>query len=243
MLIAIVADLHANLEATRAVFKAIDALSVDSVVCLGDVAGYYTNPNEVIDIIRERRVRTLMGNHDAAACGLEEPWFFNSKAQAAITWQAEVLRDDNRDWLRSLPPQINLNEAFLCVHGAPTNRDDYILDWLDAMRQFEFLNDAPVRACFYGHSHRAAAIAEKGTSSNEGDIKRCSIMADNRYFINPGSVGQPRDGNPLAAFGLFNTDEMTFDFHRTEYDIEKTAQKVIDAGLPLALARRLSLGK
>ncbi|NIA16370.1 MAG: metallophosphoesterase [Nitrospiraceae bacterium] len=243
MLIAVIADLHANLEATRAVFGAVDALAPDAVVCLGDVAGYNANPNEVIDIIRERRIRTLMGNHDAAACGLEEPWFFNSKAQAAIEWQAGVLRDDNRDWLRGLPPHIDLNEYFLCVHGAPANRDDYILDWLDAMRQFESLNDTPVKACFFGHSHRVTAIAEKGSASNEDNPKRCLIAQDNRYFLNPGSVGQPRDGNPLAAFGLLNSDEMTFDFHRVEYDIETTAQKIVDAGLPLALARRLSRGK
>ena len=243
MLIGVISDLHANLEATLAVLGKLDTIRPDRIVCLGDVAGYSANPNEVIDILRQREIVTLMGNHDAAACGLEMPWFFNARAQAAIEWQAERLRTDNRHWLRDLPRTIRCDESSLCVHGAPRNRDDYILDWLDAMRQLEFLNGTGIRVCLFGHSHFAALFGEKGSAPSAGTPDRHTLDRENRYLINPGSVGQPRDGDSRAAFGLFETEAMTFEFHRVEYDIEETARKIVDAGLPVELARRLPRGR
>ncbi|MBI5092028.1 MAG: metallophosphoesterase family protein [Candidatus Hydrogenedentes bacterium] len=237
------ADLHANLEATQAILKKLDEIRPDRIICLGDLAGYNANPNEVIDLIRERDIACLMGNHDAAACGLEEPWFFNSHAQAAISWQAERLREDNRRWLRNLPPAIRLNGKFIGVHGALVSRDDYILDWLDAMRQMDALEESGVRICFFGHSHRASLFSEKGGVEITGQTITCQLHRNNRYFINPGSVGQPRDHDCRAAFGLFDTANLTFEFCRVEYDIEITAGKILACGLPAGLANRLAAGR
>ncbi|MBN2311897.1 MAG: metallophosphoesterase family protein [Candidatus Hydrogenedentes bacterium] len=243
MLIAIVADLHANLEATQAVFKEIDIRKPDKIVCLGDLTGYNANPNEVVDFVREREIPCVMGNHDAAVCGLEDPWFFRAAAKKAIEWQFDKLSDDNRRWLSSCPEQVVFRGNYLGVHGSPSSRDDYIIDWLDAMRQLEFLNGREVNACFFGHSHRPSFFSEKGnaTPGNTGNIRQ--LHPSNRYFINPGAVGQPRDRDPRAAFGLFDLQRMTFEFCRVEYDIETCQKKIMQAGLPGELARRLARGK
>jgi len=243
MRIAIIADLHANLEATRAVFDAIDALSPDRVFCLGDLTGYNAQPNEVIDILRERDIPTIMGNHDAAVCGLEEPWFFRAAAKKAIEWQLDVTRDDNREWLIRAPEQIVFSRVCLGVHGSPSSRDDYIIDWLDAMRQLEFINGRDIQVCFFGHSHRPSFFNEKGPAQVVSPGTVHELRPVNRYFINPGAVGQPRDRDPRAAFGLFDLERMTFEFCRVEYNIEVCARKIMQAGLPMELASRLSKGK
>jgi diadenosine tetraphosphatase ApaH/serine/threonine PP2A family protein phosphatase len=243
MLVGIIADLHANLEATLAVFRRLDEIRPDRLVCLGDLAGYNTNPNEVIDIIRERRIPCLMGNHDAAASGLEEPWFFNSRAQAALKWQIERLRDDNRQFLRELPEQLAFHEGCLGVHGSPGNRDDYILDWLDAVGQVKYLEEKGAWLCFFGHSHHASLFSERGAAHINEKTGRWTLYRGNRYFINPGAVGQPRDRDPRAAFGIFDTEANTFEFHRVPYDIETTARKILAVGLPPELAARLSAGR
>jgi diadenosine tetraphosphatase ApaH/serine/threonine PP2A family protein phosphatase len=243
MLLGILADLHANLEATRAVLGALDAIGPDGLICLGDIAGYNANPNRVIDLVREREIPTVMGNHDAAACGLEEPWFFNAKAQEAIAWHTEQIREDNVSWLASLPARSTFSRVCMGVHGSPANRDAYIVDWLDAMRNFEYLDGASVSICFFGHTHRASLFGEKGTILSGRRSTRYLLDPQNRYLINPGSVGQPRDRDPRAAFGLFDTDSYVFEFRRVEYDVHAAAQKVLKAGLPEELARRLITGR
>lgn len=242
MQIAIIADLHANLEATLAVFREIDKRKPDKIVCLGDLTGYNANPNEVVDIIREREIPCIMGNHDAAVCGIEDPWFFRAAAKQVIEWQVDEIRDDNRRWLAMCPEQVVFRSTCLGVHGSPSSRDDYIIDWLDAMRQLEYLNGRDVTICFFGHSHRPSFFSEKGnTTVSNSNIRQ--FHPANRYFVNPGAVGQPRDRDPRAAFGIFDTDKMTFEFCRTEYDIDTCQRKILAAGLPLELARRLAVGK
>jgi diadenosine tetraphosphatase ApaH/serine/threonine PP2A family protein phosphatase len=243
MRVAIIADLHGNLEATQAVFEAIDNRSPDRVFCLGDLCGYNAQPNEVIEIVREREIPTIMGNHDAAVCGLEDPWFFRAAAKTAIEWQRERIHDGNREWMARAPEQMVFHRTYLGVHGSPGSRDDYIVDWLDAMRQLQFLNGRDITVCFFGHTHRPSFFSEKGTTqlATSGSAHELRVMS--RYFINPGAVGQPRDGDPRAAFGLLDTDKMTFEFCRVEYDVDLCAAKVLAAGLPGELAKRLSKGK
>ncbi len=243
MLIAIITDLHANLEATRAVFTEIDKRKPDSILCLGDLTGYNANPNEVIDIIRERKIPTIMGNHDAAVCGLEDPWFFRAAAKKAVEWQFDRVRPDNKRWLAQAPEQMTFEPNCMGVHGAPSSRDDYIIDWLDAMRQMEFIVNKNVNVCFFGHSHRPAFFCEQGNMQVLETPSIQHLRPRTRYLINPGAAGQPRDRDPRAAYGLFDTTKMTFEFCRVEYDIEACASKVIEAGLPPMLARRLSKGK
>lgn len=243
MLIAIIADLHANLEATGAVFEGIERRKPDKILCLGDLTGYNANPNEVVDEVRGRAIPCVMGNHDAACCGLEDPWFFRAAAKKAIETHFEFLRDDNKRWLSSCPEQITFNGTCLGVHGSPSSRDDYIVDWLDAMRQLEYLNGRSINVCFFGHSHRPSFFSEKGSSNNISAGVVVQLQPGNRYFINPGAVGQPRDRDPRAAFGLFDTTKMTFEFCRVEYDVKTTQRKILQAGLPGELARRLAKGK
>lgn len=243
MLVGIIADLHANLEATQAVLHQLDLIRPKKIVCLGDITGYYANPNEVIEEVRKRGIETIMGNHDAAVCGIEEPWFFNEAAQSAVRWQSENLLDEHRAWLAGAPTEMRINEDVLAVHGAPGNRDDYIVDWLDAMRHVEHLIRANARVCFFGHSHRVSLFSERGASPRSVQSNCYNLALDNRYFINPGSVGQPRDHDPRAAFGLYESEKRMFEFCRVDYDFEKTAQKAINAGLPPALANRLYKGK
>ncbi|MDQ1256479.1 MAG: Metallophosphoesterase family protein [Candidatus Hydrogenedentes bacterium] len=244
MLIAIIADPHANIEALTAVMKEIDARRPGQIYCLGDLTGYNASLNEVVDLIRQRNIASIMGNHDAAVCGLEDPWFFRSAAQAAVAWQRDQLRADNREWLARAPEQITVGNTVLAVHGAPASRDEYIVDWLGAMQQLQFLNGRGIQICFFGHSHRASFFSERGNTSDAvpqpGVIK---LQPGNRYFINPGAVGQPRDHDPRAAFGLFDSDNMTFEFCRVEYDIDRCMDRIIDADLPKELARRLRKGK
>lgn len=244
MRIALIADLHSNLEATTAVLNEIDRRAPDKILCLGDLTGYNANPNEVVDLVRERQIPTIMGNHDAAVCGLEDPWFFRSAAKRAIEWQVEQLRDDNRRWLAALPEQIQFAGHCLGVHGSPSSRDDYIIDWLDAMRQLEYLNGREnIKVCFFGHSHRPSFFSEKGTTNPSNGSAEHTLHPSNRYFINPGAVGQPRDRDPRAAFGIYDSDRMHFEFCRVEYELETTARKIAMVGLPNDLARRLAKGK
>lgn len=243
MLIAIIADLHSNLEATEAVFNEIDKRNPDRIVCLGDLTGYNASPNEVVEIVRARGIPTVMGNHDAAVCGLEDPWFFRSSAKKVIEWQSEILQPEHKRWLAQAPEQMPFDGVCLGVHGSPSSRDDYIIDWLDAMRQMEYLNGRNTRFCFFGHSHRVSFFSERGNTDNIEYGKPYPLLPSNRYFINPGAVGQPRDRDPRAAFGFFDGVKNTFEFVRVEYDIAACQQRILRAGLPRELAKRLEKGK
>jgi predicted phosphodiesterase len=243
MRVAVIADLHANLEATQAVFRELDGLKPDRVLCLGDLAGYNAEPNEVIAWIRERDIPAIMGNHDAAVSGIEDPAFFRDSAKRVVEWQVQCLNEDNRKWLSRLPEQIVFGQFYLSVHGSPASRDEYIIDWLDAMRQLEMLNGREISVCFFGHSHRPSLFSEKGAAEEIKPGTIVTLRPMNRYFINPGAVGQPRDRDPRAAYGIFDSEKMTFEFCRVEYDIEACAKKILAAGLPPELAKRLSKGK
>jgi diadenosine tetraphosphatase ApaH/serine/threonine PP2A family protein phosphatase len=243
MRLAVISDVHSNLEAFQAVLTKIDEVGVDRIYHLGDIVGYNTNPNECVDILRERNIHTIMGNHDAAACGLEDPWFFRSAAKKAALWTGDQLRDDVREFLRGLPDEATFDGGCLGVHGSPTSRDDYIIDWLDAMRQLEYLNGRPIDIVFFGHSHKVSLFSERGTTHSLEAAQEHKLQRNNRYFINTGAVGQPRDRDPRAAFGVLDTESLVIQFHRVPYDVETTCEKIVRAGLPVKLARRLHQGK
>jgi predicted phosphodiesterase len=238
---AIVSDIHANLEAFCAVLERIDEMDVDQIVCLGDVVGYNASPNECADIIRDRNIQTVLGNHDAVACGVEEPWGFNPVALAAALWTREHLTEENLEWLRGLPDVLNF-ESFVAVHGAPKNRNTYLFTWEDILPHLSFLEEQNCNICFIGHTHSPGIFSTDGVYSVDDD-SRFALGTGKSFFINPGSVGQPRDSNPHAAFGILDTEENTFEQVRLKYPIEKAAKRVVDAGLPQFLADRLALGK
>ena len=238
---AIISDIHANLEAFCAVLERIDEMDVDQIVCLGDVVGYNASPNECVALMRERNIQTVLGNHDAVACGIEEPWGFNPVALAAAVWTREALTEENLEWIRNLPDMLNF-ESFVTVHGAPKNRNTYLFTWEDILPHLSFLEEQNCNICFIGHTHSPGIFSTDGVYSVDDDSK-FALGTGKSFFINPGSVGQPRDGNPHAAFGILDIEENTFEQVRLKYPIEKAAKRVIEANLPQFLAERLSLGK
>lgn len=238
---AIISDLHANLEAVQAVLTKIDALGVDQVVCLGDVVGYNANPNECVEIIREREIPTVCGNHDAVACGLEEPWGFNPIALSAALWTRDHLEPENQQWLRQLPVNRSFDH-FLASHGTPMDRDPYLFTWEDALPYFDYVAQLNHRLCFFGHTHCPAIFSGDGMYALDSESKFL-LNDDKIFFINPGSVGQPRDGDPRASFGLLDTEQKVYELVRVEYPVEKAAERIMASKLPNFLAQRLFLGR
>ena len=238
---AIISDLHANLEALTTVLAAIEETGVDQIVCLGDVVGYNASPNECVEIVRAREIPTICGNHDAVACGIEEPWGFNPVALQAALWTRETLTEDNLTWLKDLPDTL-LFEDFLAVHGAPVNRDTYLFSWEDILPHVAHVEDQGALLCFFGHTHCPGIFSTDGLYTVDDDSK--FALGDNKlFFINPGSVGQPRDCDPRASFGLLDTDTQEFELVRLDYPLEEAALRVVDSGLPPFLAERLARGR
>ncbi len=238
---AIISDTHANIDAFEAVLKVIDDMGVDRIVHLGDVIGYNAAPNECCEIIRERNIPTILGNHDAVACHLEEPWGFNPVALEAALWTREHTDPDHLEWLRTLPDGLNFG-AFAAVHGAPKNHNTYLFSWEDVLPHMYYLEEQNCDFCMVGHTHSPAIFSEDGVYTVDDD-GRFELGNGKGFFINPGAVGQPRDGNPLAAFGLVDTDTRVFEQIRVPYPVEKAAKRILEAGLPTFLAERLALGR
>lgn len=267
---AIISDLHSNLEALTAVLDKIDGAGVDRIVCLGDVVGYNANPNECVSIMRERAIPTICGNHDAVACGMAEPWGFNPIALAAALWTRENLTPASLDWLRSLPDSRRF-EDFLAVHGSPMDRDTYMFGWEDILPHLDYLREQDCSLCFFGHTHFPGIFSADGVYTVDddsrfhlrearGDREGTDDTSSNRtarpssgtprgrrtskeFFINPGSVGQPRDGDPRAAYGILDTAKGEYELVRVPYPIKQAAERAIAAGLPHFLAERLYLGR
>jgi len=238
---AIVSDVHANIDSLQCMLSSMG--SDDALISLGDVVGYGPDPNECVAALRERATHAVLGNHDLAAVenfGVEN---FNPAARAAISWTQGKLEDDAKRWLNSLPYELRLPD-FLLVHGAPVDYFEYILDKAAAARAFE-RTDA--RIVFVGHTH----IAEYWDRDAEGNIGHrhmqqggeVELEADKRYIIDVGSVGQPRDLNPLACYVEYDADTGRVRWVRYQYPIEEVQRKIRAAGLPPYLANRLSAGR
>jgi diadenosine tetraphosphatase ApaH/serine/threonine PP2A family protein phosphatase len=215
----------------------------DQIVCLGDVVGYGPNPNECVEAMRMRSAVTVLGNHDLAAIDNFGLAYFNPAAQEAMRWTQRVITPENVSWLNSLGYEFRAPE-FLLVHGAPVNYFEYILDKAGAARAFA-ATDAPL--IFIGHTHIAEyyALEPDGSISHKhmqqgGEIP---LAAGTRYLINVGSVGQPRDLNPRAAFGIYDVDARNVTIVRFDYAIASVQEKIVSADLPAALARRLLAGR
>ncbi len=240
---AILSDIHANIEALRAVLGRIAELGADRIVCLGDIIGYNANPNECIDIVRSEEITCVMGNHDAAACGLEEPDGFNPAAKIAVLWTRNKLRAEHRTFLRELPREMPVDDFFLC-HGSVHDTNRYVMEDSDVRDNFSLMEMLPKRptVCFFGHTHIQTAYSLSGYLIARELGESIRIDAGKRYLVNPGGVGQPRDDDPRAAFLIYDQRERAVVFHRVEYDIAACQDKIITAGLPTRLAERLSLG-
>ncbi len=239
---AVISDVHSNLEALGAVLHSIDTIGVDSILCLGDIVGYNADPNECVEIIRERGIVAVMGNHDERVAGIKEPHDFNPIAADAVYWTREELTEENLEYLRGLPRRLLLHDGIMMIHGWVNDTDRYIMNPHDAEVNFHMLAESGSRLCFFGHPHVAVAyIRERGEVGYSFD-EQLSLEEEKEYLINPGGAGQPRDRDPRAPFLIYDSDQKTVTFHRVEYDIEKTMEKILYAGLPRTLAERLRSG-
>ena len=246
----ILSDIHANLEALKAVLDA--ATPFDVLWNLGDVVGYGASPNEVIDLIRPKSQLTVRGNHDRVCCGLTSSLGFNPIARAAAHWTHEELTPHNREWLRDLPQgPIEPEQGLVsCAHGSPLNEDQYILNMRDAWAP---LQQMPTAITFFGHTHIQGGFSQKEHDwhelrpqyprTNEAASWTMPIPPGTRHLINPGSVGQPRDYDWRAAFAIYDSDAAEITFHRVPYDITASQGRILMAGLPERLAARLVEGR
>ena len=237
---AIIADIHANLEALEVVLSDAKEQKCTHYCCLGDVVGYNASPKECLDIIRDAGMPCVKGNHDEY-CSMESNLEgFNPHAAEAIQWTRNQLTEEDRDWLRNLK-YIRMVASFSVVHATldGPQRWGYVFDRLAAAASFTYQNTS---VCFFGHTHVPVAFI-RDTLVRGGTYSKFKIESGRKYFINVGSVGQPRDGIPKAAYVLYNMDESTVELRRLDYDIPKTQGKIRAAGLPERLAERLALGK
>lgn len=239
----LISDIHANLEALETVLAALQKEAVDQILCLGDVIGYGPNPNECVKLVQQHAAVCLIGNHDEASLGRVDLDLFNYMARQAIEWTTDQLSDESKDFLRSLQYTKSYGE-FMIVHASPDEprRWNYILNLEDATQGFEAFTE-PI--CFIGHSHTPWVIPlppdGRMRVSHEYPL---AVKDDCRYLINIGSVGQPRDRNPDAAFGILETGPLRYTLKRVPYDVAKTQKKIRDTGaLPAFLADRLASGQ
>ncbi len=237
---AILSDIHANLEALRAVLA--DAGSrADAILCLGDVVGYGADPLPCVEIVAERAQAIVSGNHEHAVAGLLDLGWFNAYARAAAEWTRDCLDDDHRAWLASRPLALEVGDATL-VHASPDRPEDwdYLVSAADGYAAFPAF---ATRLCFVGHSH-VPAVWSLGSSGREYQTGAMEIDLEHgrRYIVNVGSVGQPRDGDTRAAYALWDVDHGRVMIRRVAYDFEATKTKILAAGLPSFLAHRLSRG-
>jgi len=238
----IVSDIHGNLEALESVLADLEKRQVDSILCLGDLIGYGPNPNECVDLIKDRAEVVLAGNHDYAPLDKLDLSYFNPWARSAIEWTKERLSASSVEFLLALPLKKEIYGVTL-VHSTPLQPEEwnYIITIGDAQKNFPQFDN---QVCFIGHSHVPIVIV----MDSEED---CRVIQDNplqiqdglRYIINVGSVGQPRDLNPLAAFGIYDDSEQRYELFRVEYDIGKTQKKIRESLLPEYLAERLEVGQ
>jgi len=239
--IAVFSDIHANLHALEAVLAEVDRESPDELWCLGDTVGYGPRPNECVNLVRARSSLALCGNHDLAVLGTIDITEFSGDAGRAARWTRSVLGPPQRDWLAGLAPSAKRDEAEL-FHGSPRDAVwDYVLS--EEVAQTSLLaTTAPL--VLVGHSHVALALAAEngyvqGGLAPDGTVAE---LGGRRWLLNPGSVGQPRDGDPRAAWLLADLDGGVATFRRVAYDIEQTQAEIRARGLPEGLATRLSHG-
>lgn len=242
----VLSDIHSNHEALSAVLAHIRRKRWDKAVVLGDIVGYGANPNQAIDAIRTLKpLVAIRGNHDKVCSGVENGEMFNRIALHAALWTRKRLTRPNLRWLRQLPegPAV-VDGAFGIAHGTPIDEDAYIFGEIEALNVFR---RTTFPLCFFGHSHFPVVFAltpdAVQTVLTVPPVFRFQLEPGVRYLVNPGSIGQPRDGNPLASFAIFDDLSRTVTIYRVPYRIECAQQKILEAGLPRPLADRLALGR
>lgn len=221
MKIAVISDIHSNLYALRQVLKEIGKLDI---ICCGDLVGYNPFPNEVVEMVRELEIPCVLGNHDHATITGNTTWF-NPYAARAIEWTRSELSEENMEFLKTLP--MVYEDMVYMVHGSPENQlEEYVFPDYPERILNRFFDYTEKDIMILGHTHVPF-----------------SLKIDNRLIFNPGAVGQPRDGNPMASFAVLDTGLKEVEFKRVEYDIDKVAREITEKGLPEFLAHRLYQGR
>jgi predicted phosphodiesterase len=232
MRIAIISDIHSNLEALTKALEIIDKISVNEIICLGDIIGYGANPNECVELVHQHCKIVIKGNHEDAINNLELVEHFTDNARKAIAWTRNQLTKENVNYLQGLPLSIK-KENLMFVHATPCDPKswDYILDKNTAVRSFQCFSES---LCFIGHTHTPEIFSAYGRTA--------AISKEERYLINIGSIGQPRDRNPNLSFGLLDTELWKYENIRAPYDVETAVLKILRADLPPRLGHRLLTG-
>ncbi len=245
----VVSDVHGNLQALQAVLSA--AGSFDELWNLGDIVGYGANPNEVIETVRPLARINVRGNHDRVCCGLSTSAGFNPVAAEAAAWTQGQLTPANLDWLRAMPQgPIRASERVLCAHGSPLNEDHYIISMRDAWTPLQRMS---AEITFFGHTHVQGGFSQQApewqeirplyASQNDAGQFTIDVPAGSRHLINPGSVGQPRDGDWRAGFAIYDNAQERVTFFRILYDVSAAQKAIRSAHLPERLASRLGTGR
>jgi predicted phosphodiesterase len=244
----ILSDLHANREALDAVLQHA-AGRYDQAICCGDLVGYGADPNSVVDWVRANCLLTIRGNHDKACTGVDDLEWFNPVAKTAAIWTRNNMTPDNAEWTRELPqgPLSVAGAGFQAVHGSPFDEDEYVIAAEEAGQAFTYLE---TRLAFFGHTHvqggfiwNHSRVETIMRTSPRTDRQTMDIDPQCAYLVNPGSVGQPRDGDPRAAYCLYDSDASIVTYFRVPYDILGAQQRIRNAGLPPILADRLMVGR
>ena len=241
MRIGIISDIHSNLEALRSVLADLKEKSVDRLVCLGDVVGYGPQPNACVELVQDFADDAVLGNHDAGAIGKTPVQQFNPYARIAIQWTREVLTPENYRFLSELPMMVILDDGTF-VHASPGHPEEweYLTECHGAKPEFDAFR---THLCFIGHSHVPVAFCREKNRVWRVRDQQLLIQEEIRYIINAGSVGQPRDGDPRACYGIYDTRTAQFEYFRVPYDITRTQMEMREAGLPDFLIRRLAVGR
>ena len=243
MRIGIFSDVHANIEALRAVFAAYESERIDKFVCIGDTVGYGASPNECCDMIRDKVAFTILGNHDAAVAGRMDYSYYYDAARNALDLHARLLTPENHAWLKGLPYEQRDGEIYFC-HGSPVNLEEfeYIFSLEQAARCLDMWESLG-QITFIGHSHLCKSFAVGRDRVYEVVTKSFEVHPEFRYIVSVGSVGQPRDHDPRASYTLYDSARGVFEFKRVEYDVNAAARKIFgDQRLSDSFGARLFAG-
>jgi predicted phosphodiesterase len=242
----IVSDLHGNRQALEAVVENARG-KYDEIACCGDVVGYCADPEWTVDWVRQHIKTVVRGNHDKACAGLEDLEWFNAAARSSALWTLASLPDDRLEWLRGLPMGPLELDGFHLIHGSPVDEDEYVLGVREAAEAGPYLDHW---LSFFGHTHlqggfqlhRNGVIRLSGPNPDEAEFT-VELEHDSFYMVNPGSVGQPRDGDARAGYVLYSAEDRTVTYRRVKYDVREAQRRIRAAGLPASLANRLAAGR
>jgi predicted phosphodiesterase len=238
MKIAVISDIHANLEALETCLAKIDELKPDKLICLGDLVDYCAQPNECVELIKNNADTVIMGNHDEAQFNYARAEGFTENAFISSVHTRSVIKPDYVEYFKTLPYTYSIKNLFF-VHASPLNPGNYkyILNSETAKSAFESFSE---KVCFIGHSHRPVIFEER--DSEVFEVKSINNSGSSRYIINVGSVGQPRDGNPKLSFGFIDTESFKYSNFRLNYQAESASKKILLEELPPFLAERILKG-